>query len=202
VPLPNLPAAHRGLVTVLAVTTLSALAAACGGGSSAAAKATTTAPTTTTSTVANRAAFRQCMASHGITIAAQPPRTTVPAGSATTTSRPPGGGGGGAGAGRFLQPPPGVDPAKYQVALSACRSLLPTGGGAGNGQFRTAYIAYVTCLRNHGVTTGDPTLAQQALSNVDRNSPAFLAAAKACLALLPQRSGDSGSSTTTSVAGA
>jgi hypothetical protein len=126
------------------------------------------------------------MASNGITLPTRPN---------TPSSRPPdtanngsgaNGFGNGGGFGRFLQPPPGVDPTAYQNALNACRSLLPTGGGNG-AQFRTAFAAYVNCLRNHGVTTGDPSQPQSALANVDRNSPAFQAANQQCRALLPQR---------------
>jgi hypothetical protein len=193
------------MTTAGLVASITAVAAGCGGGSSAAAKAvTTTTPTTVAGRGASLQAFRQCMSTHGVTI---PQRTGGGGGGAgTSTSQPadtggtPGvNGGGGGAAGRFLQPPAGVDPAKYQTALAACRSLIPTGGGGGTGgaQFRTAYIAYVTCLRNHGVQTGDPSLAQQALTGVDRTSAAFIAAAQACRPLLPQR--NPGTTTTTTV---
>jgi hypothetical protein len=199
------------MTTAGLVASITAAAAGCGGGSSTAAKAvTTTTPTTVAGRGAGLQAFRQCMSTHGVTI---PQRTGGggSGGTGTSTSQPPdtGGtpganGGVGGGAGRFLQPPAGVDPAKYQAALGACRSLIPTGGGgggagAGGAQFRTAYIAYVTCLRNHGVQTGDPALAQQALTGVDRTSAAFIAAAQACRPLLPQRNPGT---TTTSTVGA
>ena len=103
--------------------------------------------------------------------------------------------GGGQGFGRFSQPPPGVDPAKYQAALNACRAQLPA-AGANNSQFRTAFVAYVTCLRNHGVQTGDPSQGPQALAGVDRNSATFQAADQQCRALLTQR----GPETTTTTA--
>ena len=99
------------------------------------------------------------------------------------------------GAARFSQPPPGVDPAKYQAALAACRSQLPA-AGTGDAQFRTAFTAYLTCLGNHGVTTGDPAQGNQALAGVDRNSPTFQAADQQCRALLPQRGPGSTTSTT------
>ena len=195
------------MTTALALAALSVAAVACGGGSSSAAKAatTTTPPTTVAGRGAALQAFRQCMSTHGITL---PQRTGGGGGGGgggvTSTSQPDTGGtgagfgGGVGGGGRFLQPPAGVDPVKYQAALTACRSLIPTGGGgsgAGGAQFRTAYIAYVTCLRNHGVTTGDPSLAQQALAGVDRTTPTFVAAAQACRPLLPQR--NPGATTTT-----
>ena len=62
--------------------------------------------------------------------------------------------------------------------------------------FRTAFTAYLTCLGNHGVTTGDPAQGNQALAGVDRNSPTFQAADQQCRALLPQRGPGSTTSTT------
>jgi hypothetical protein len=188
--------------TALFAASLAASLTGCGGGSSAAkASAINSNPSTTSTTAAtaaSRTAFRQCMASHGITLPSRPTSMTGP--SSPPSSRPAdesggtGGGFGGGFGGRFQQPPPGVDPTAYQNALNACRSLLPT-GGANGAQFRTAYMAYINCLRNHGVTTGDPSQLQQALANVDRTSPTFVAANQQCRALLPQR----GTTTTTTV---
>jgi hypothetical protein len=134
-------------------------------------------------------AFRDCMAAHGVTLPARTPRsstsTTDNAGSGT------GGGSGRQGGGAFTAPP-GVDQATFQAAMQACASTLPAGGfGGGNGgnaQSRTAFVAYVTCLKNHGVATGDPALGRQALANVDRTTPAFQAADQACRSLLPTTS--------------
>jgi hypothetical protein len=184
----------------LFAASLAASLTGCGGGSSAAkagaASAATSTTPTTAATTANRAAFRQCMASHGITFPSRPasPSTTRPTDDTSGRGGGPGGGFGTGGfGGRFLQPPPGVDPTAYQNALNACRSLLPTGSGANSAQFRTAFTAYINCLRNHGVTTGDPSQLQLALANVDRTSPTFMAANQQCRALLPQR----GATTTT-----
>jgi hypothetical protein len=191
---------------VLPLVAVACLATACGsGGSKTAAAATTT--TAAGGRGAGLTAFRQCMASHGINLPQRTRPSTVPT---TGGSQPPDTGGGGSGGGgggsggfggnRFNQAPAGVDPAKYQAALSACQSQLPTGGGGG-AQFRTAITAYVTCLRNHGVTTGDPTLGRQALTGVDRTSATFQAADKTCQALLPARpGGGSTTSTPTTVA--
>jgi hypothetical protein len=182
---------------VLPLVAVACLATACGsGGSKTAAAATTT--TVAGGRGAGLTAFRQCMASHGINLPQRTRPSTVP--NATGGSQPPdsgggGGSGGGFGGNRFNQPPAGVDPAKYQAALSACQSQLPTGGGGG-AQFRTAITAYVTCLRNHGVQTGDPTLGRQALSGVDQTSATFQAADQICQALRPARPGG-GSTTTT-----
>jgi len=161
------------------------LAAACGSGGSKAASAVTT--TTVAGRGAGLQAFRQCMAARGVNVP-QRQRPAGAGGGATAGAQPPdtGAGPGGQGADRFSQPPPGVDPAKYQAALTACRPQLPA-AGTGNAQSRTAFVAYVTCLRNHGVATGDPSQANQALAGVDRNSATFQAADQQCRALLPQR---------------
>ncbi|HMC51974.1 MAG TPA: hypothetical protein VKI64_04360 [Acidimicrobiales bacterium] len=173
---------------------LALLAAACGSSGAKLASSTTT-TTTTTGRGAALQAFRQCMAGHGVAL---PQRQRQAGGSqagASASSQPPDTGGGG-GFGRFNQPPPGVDPAKYQAALNACRSQLPA-AGAGNAQFRTAFVAYVTCLRNHGVQTGDPSQGAQALAGVDRTSATFQAADQQCRALLPQRGPEATTTTTT-----
>jgi hypothetical protein len=179
--------------------------AACGGGSSHPASA---APTTTTSTTvagarggagtAALAAFRSCMSSHGVTLATRP-RGASGAGRAPSTTpgetRPPGGGGGFGGgnfANRFNTPPAGVDPTKYQAALAACRSKLPT--GTGNALNNTAFQAYRSCLKDHGVTLP----ATGGAGSINRNDPKVQAAMKTCQPLLP--AGGFGRSTTTTTA--
>ena len=195
----------RGGSLIVVTVGLAGLAAACGSGGSKTASPPTT--TTTSGRGAALQAFRQCMAGRGITLPQRQPGTGGAAdgspgtgggtgGGAAAATAPGAGGGGAQGSARFSQPPPGVDPAKYQAALSACQSQLPA-AGAGSAQFRTAFAAYVTCLRNHGVTTGDPAQGNQALAGVDRNSASFQAAAQQCRALLPQRGPGSTTSTTT-----
>ncbi len=144
------------------------------------------------------------MSSHGVKI-------TVPTrprdGSGTPLSTTPGetrparnGGGAGFGGGfanRFDTPPAGVDPAKYSAALAACKSKLPTGGG-GDFQNNTAFQAYASCLKDHGVTlpgnrgggtasTTTPTTATGTTPTTafNRNDPKVQAALKTCQPLLP-----------------
>lgn len=174
-----------------------ALFAACGGGGS---KASSTTTTTGNGRGAALAAFRTCMASHGVKL---PDRRQARDGQGSTgstgsTTRPSGGGFFGGRGGPFTAPP-GVDQQKYNSALNACRSQVPAfGNNADNAQFRTAYTAYLNCLKNHGVQgIGDVTTGRQALANVDRTTPAFQAADQACRPLLPARP-----STTTTSAGA
>jgi hypothetical protein len=175
--------------------------AACGGGSKAASQTTTT--TVAAGRGAGLQAFRQCMAAHGVTLAQRPRTSSTTEGSAPPPSRTDGGGAGGFGgfgggggfANRFQQPPAGVDPGKYRTALQACQAQLPN--PQGNAQFQSAFVAYVNCLKSHGVQVGDPSLGARALDGVDRSTATFQAAQQVCRALLPNR----GQGTTTSTTG-
>ncbi len=198
--------------------------AACGGGSSHSASASTSGATTTT-TAANAGArgggaaaltaFTSCMSSHGVTITVPartgngngtPPSTTP---GETRPARGAGGGGGGFAGGfanRFNTPPAGVDPTKYKAALAACKSKLPTGGGGF--QNSTAFQAYASCLKDHGVVlparagaTGGGTTATTApgttSTTFNRSDPKVAAALKTCQPLLPAGGGFGGTTTTT-----
>lgn len=177
-----------------AIGVLAVVAAGCGAGSKAASQtSTTTAPSGNRG--AALTAFRQCMASHGVTLAQRPRSTSTTNGSSPPPSDNGGGGFGGAGsAARFSQPPPGVDPTKYQAALQACQSLIPS--TQNNAQFQSAFTAYVNCLKSHGIQTGDPSQGFQALNGVDRTSAAYQAANQVCRPLLPNRGPGSTTSTT------
>lgn len=196
-----------------AIAALAVVAAACGGGSKAASQ-----PTTTVAGGRGAAlqAFRRCMASHGVTLPQRQRTSTTTNGSEPPQSDNGGGdnggsgfggggfggggfggggfGGGGGFANRFNQAPPGVDPAKYQAAVGACRALIPN--PQNNAQFQSAFTAYVNCLKSHGVQAGDPSQGFQALSGVDRNSATFQAAQQVCRPLLPNRGPGSTTSTT------
>jgi hypothetical protein len=176
-----------------AIGVLAVVAAGCGGGSKAASQTTTTAPSGNRG--AALSAFRQCMASHGVTLPRRPRSTSTTSGSGAPTSDDGGGGfGGGGAAARFSQPPPGVDPTKYQAALQACQSLIPS--PQNNAQFQSAFTAYVNCLKSHGIQTGDPSQGVRALNGVDRTSAAYQAANQVCRPLLPNRGPGSTTSTT------
>ena len=103
-----------------------------------------------------------------------------------------GGFGGGNFANRFNTPPAGVDPTKYKATLAACRSKLPT--GIGNPLNNTAFQAYRSCLKDHGVTLP----ANGGAGSINRNDPKVQAAMKICQPLLP--TGGFGRSTTTTTA--
>jgi hypothetical protein len=135
-----------------------------------------------------------------------PPSTTP---GETRPARTPGGGGGFAGgfANRFNTPPAGVDPAKYKTALAACKSKLPTGGGGGGFQNNTAFQAYLSCLKDHGVVlptgaaggaggTTSTTAPGTTSTTFNRNDPKVVAAMKTCAPLRPA-TGFGGTTTTT-----
>ena len=199
---------HPSVTTALLLGAVLALGA-CGGGSknTSAKKASSSATTSTTAgdRRAAFAAFRSCMADHGITLPDRgagggqggppfpqggPPPSTAD-GTSAPTFRTPGvgdGGGGGGGRGGLRQAPAGVDQAKYDAARQACQDKLPLGGFGGRGDpaQRSARQAYRRCLADHGVqvpttvanTPGPPP-------TINRDDPAFAAADQTCRPLLP-----------------
>ncbi len=140
------------------------------------------------------------MSSHGVTITLPARnRTGAPPSTTPGETRPAGGffGGGGL-ANRFDTPPAGVDPTKYQAALAACRSKLPTGG---NLQNNSAFRAYLSCLKDHGVTlapngggSANGTSGTTG-TTINRSDPKVAAALKTCQPLRP--AGGFGRTTTT-----
>jgi hypothetical protein len=122
-----------------------------------------------------------------------------------------GGGGLGLGGGftnRFATAPAGVDAKKYATAYADCKSKLPAGGGAGALQINSAFKAYVSCLRDHGVTlpatpttvaggTTPTTATGTTPTTFNRNDPKVQAAMKTCRPLLPARGAGASTTTTT-----
>ncbi len=114
----------------------------------------------------------------------------------------PGGGPGGGGIFRALQNYPR---SQVQAAQQACQQYLRQAFAFGNlspaqvAQFRQRFVKFAQCMRSHGINIPDPTTGgaggfglRQALSNVDRNSPAFQSALKACQSLRPRPGGGAG----------
>ena len=166
---------------------------ACGGGSKTASAKKASASATTSTTAGDRraaiAAFRSCMADHGITL---PDRgagggqggPSFPQGGPPTSA-----GSNTASGGRgFRQAPPGVDQAKYDAARQACQDKLPQGGfgGGGDPAMRSAREAYRQCLATHGVQVPTTvTNTQGPRPTINRDDPAFAAADQICRPLLP-----------------
>jgi hypothetical protein len=188
------------IVSVLAGLAL--LATGCGSASSTSSAGASA--TTGGDQQAARQAYRDCMASNGVTLpdrgrgGGQGQGTFNPSGSGGQTDQ---GQGGGPGQGTV----PGVDPATMQKARDACQSLRPA-GGSGGGLGGTAFQAYASCMKDHGVTLptrgDDSTNTSTPPSSIDRSSATFQAANNACRALMPSGGpggpgGDQGGSSTT-----
>jgi len=188
----------RLLLVPVAIVGLVLIAAACGGGST----TTTDGATATTDQQSARQAYTDCMAQNGV---------TLPARGQGNGQGGQGNGQGNGGSGTFdpnAAPtnrgtlPPGVDQATTDNARSACQSLRPTGGFGGGGG-GTAFQAYASCMKDHGVTIpargNGSTDTSTPPSTIDRTSAAFQTANNACKALLPTQ-GQGGSSTSTTAA--
>jgi hypothetical protein len=170
--------------------------ASCGGSSSHAATVPTTTPGNNAQAQgqngqagqggARISAFRTCMSQHGITLPQRARNGNGNGGPPSTTpgdTRPGFGGFGNGGRNRFQTPPPGVDPTKYQNALKACQSQLPTGDG--NFRNNSAFQAYASCLKDHGVTIPPAGSGNR----INRNDPKYAAAFKTCAPLRPSFGG-------------
>ncbi len=125
--------------------------------------ATTT--TTTPSPGAAISAFRACMTKHGVKLAQRRPGAGGPPTSGAGGDTGGGSAGGGTGGGRFGRAGGGFDPTKvpanlpkgvtakkYLAAVKACKSKIPKGGFGFGGANRGQFQAYLSCLRDHGVT--------------------------------------------------
>jgi hypothetical protein len=178
--------APRRIAALVVACAAVMLAAACGGGSSSAANGGAS-----SGGGQNNAAFTayaDCLKKNGVTITvpsggprtrpsgeARPSGTPRPRPSGSAGERFPGGGGG-------FGKPAGVDDATWQKAQTACASLRPSfGAGQRGGRDNGANQAYVNCLRDHGVQTGQG----QQQSSAD---PATQKALEACKVLRPTAS--------------
>ena len=111
----------------------------------------------------------------------------------------PGGGPAGGGGGGIFRSLRNYPTAQVTAARQACSqyfaqafpqfNLTP----AQRAQVQQQLVKYAQCMRSHGVNVPDPTFngnggfgLRRAFGSVDRNSPAFQAANKACQSLRPQ----------------
>jgi hypothetical protein len=89
--------------------------------------------------------------------------------------------------------------AQINSATQACKQYLAAAFPRLNltpqqqAQFRQQFVKFAECMRSHGVNVPDPRTASgggfglaRQFRSVDRNSPAFQAAAKACQSLRPK----------------
>jgi hypothetical protein len=189
-------------------------ASAAGGAAGGAGAAAAAGPTTTTAAGGpNRAglqAYRTCLSQHGVTLPTRPARPATGASTPANGTVPANGGGGsgggfasggfggGFGGGGGLQAVL-ADPAN-KAAVDACKSLAPTGGFGTGGRRGQALQAYFSCLSDNGVAV-PTTVAGGPPPSIDRTTPAFTAANQKCQVLLPQRTGNSSTTSTTTVVG-
>ncbi len=151
--------------------------AACGSSSS----TTSTAASASTQAQA-RLNLAKCFRAHGINV----PDPSSNGGVA----------GGGGGLFRTLQNYP---QAQITAARKACQQYFAQAfprlnlSPAQQAQARAQIVKFAQCMRSHGVNIPDPTANggggfgfRQAFRSIDRNSPAFQAAAKACQSLRPR----------------
>jgi hypothetical protein len=152
-----------GLIAGVALT--GGLAAGCGSGSSGSGlpAVSGTGKASPTGTTASAVAYTQCMRGHGVNMADPDPSTGMPKLGAS------------------------VDPGDPSVkaALSACKSLLPSGTRTGSSPAdMTVYLAYAKCMRGNGLPDfPDPHPGPNGIfpdSGVDRDSAAFQQASAAC----------------------
>jgi len=125
-------------------------------------------------------AYSECMRAHGV------PDFPDPVGNSLQIK---------ASAGSDLDP----NSPQMQAAQKACQSLQPGGGQGGtvSAAQQAQALKFSACMRSNGVPNfPDPTFSgggvQLKITNIDPNSPQFLAAQKACQSLRPGH-GDAGS---------
>jgi hypothetical protein len=83
-----------------------------------------------------------------------------------------------------------ADPS-FQAAQQACASLAPQGGfgrGADGGISATTFTAFVSCMKDNGVTI-TATNPQQGLRSINRSDAKTAAALRICQPILGQRTG-------------
>ncbi len=121
-------------------------------------------------------AYTDCLSQHGVTLPSGRPTGVRPSGS-------PGAGGGGYGGGFGGA---SADPSR-KAATQACASLRPQGNGQGRGGGgfnSTAMQAFVSCMKDHGVTVP----ATGGIRSLNTADPATADAFKICQPLMPARS--------------
>ena len=187
--------ARRTTTLVLALATVGAvglcvLVSACGGGGSGAkvAQIGTTSSGTDSRSSSNSGSgdarkFSACMRSHGVGNFPDPDssgRIKITSGVSANGQKT------------------GVDVHSpgFDRARKACDKLLPNGGrptAAEQVQEQQQMLKFAQCMRSHGIDVPDPSTSagggfgfQRNFRSIDRNSPQFQAASKACSSLRPK----------------
>ncbi len=174
--------ARRVLVTGLGVVVLALALSACGSSSSSSSASTGSLTSGGTSArYQARLNLAKCFRAHGL---------NVP---------DPSSGGGAAGGGGLFRILRQYPQAQIQAARQACQQYFAQAFPALNlspaqrAQAQQQLVKFAQCMRSHGVNVPDPTVNggggfgfARAFGSVDRNSPAFQSALKACQSLRPR----------------
>jgi hypothetical protein len=175
---------RRAVGAVAVALALAVGLAACGSSSSSTGtNASASAGTTSSAQFQARLNLAKCFRSHGVNV----PDPSSGGGVA----------GGGGGVFRALRSYP---QAKIQAATQACQQYFskaftrPNLTPAQRQQAQQQLIKFAQCMRSHGVNVPDPTTGRGPgggfgfgqFRSIDRNSPAFQAAATACASLRPR----------------
>jgi hypothetical protein len=175
-------AARRVLVTGLGVVALALALSACGSSSSSSSASTgALASGGTSARYQARLNLAKCFRAHGL---------NVP---------DPSSGGGAAGGGGLFRILRQYPQAQIQAARQACQQYFAQAFPALNlspaqrAQAQQELVKFAQCMRSHGVNVPDPTVNggggfgfARAFGSIDRNSPAFQSALKACQSLRPR----------------
>ncbi len=170
---------RRAIVATLLVLVCAVAISACGSSST---SSSASASTSNSARSQARLNLAKCFRQHGINV----PDPSTGAGPA-----------GGGGVFRALQ---GYSQSQVQTATQACRQYFAQAFPRANltpaqqAQFRQAFVKFAECMRSHGVNVPDPSTSgaggfgfRGTFRSIDRNSPAFQAASKACQSLRPGR---------------
>jgi hypothetical protein len=171
-----LSASRRVIALCLLSAALAGGLAACGSSS-----ASSSSSGTTGTQFQARLNLAKCFRAHGINVPDPSP------------------GGGAAGGGGVFRSLRNYSQAQIQAATQACQQYFAKAfpqlnlSPAQRAQFQQQLVKFAQCMRSHGINIPDPTFNtnglfgfRRAFGSVDRNSPAFQAANKACASLRPQ----------------
>jgi|SRR5438270_2960649 len=170
---------HVLLICLTAVVLATGIAACGSSSSSNSSNSSSSSASATGSQFQARVNLAKCARAHGINVPDPSP-----------------GGGPGEGIGRVLRQ---YSESQINTALQACRQYLAKAfpqfnlTPAQRAQFQQQLVKFAQCMRSHGVNVPDPTFNgngafgfRQAFGSIDRNSPAFQSALKACQSLRPR----------------
>jgi hypothetical protein len=176
---PLIPNARRVCASAVALA-LAVGVAACGSSSST--SSSNAASSTSSQTYQARLNLAKCFRAHGINVP-DPSASGGPAG----------------GGGEIFRSLQNYSQAQVDAARQACQQYISKAfprlnlTPAQRAQVQQQLVKFAQCMRSHGINIPDPQISsgggfgfRQAFRSIDRNSPAFQAANKACASLRPK----------------